>query len=240
MFEQRDGMDNGLPDASFDRVWALESSHLMRARDRFVSESARVLRPGGRLVLCDIVLRQELPFLEVRRLRKELGLLRDVFGDARMEPLALYGSMARAEGLVVEQETDLTAPTRPTFARWRENASTHRGAVVEALGEADVAAFVASCARAREAVGRRRAGLRPARGQQALGAQTAVDDQHLPGDEPGLLGRQEQHGVGDIGRFAEPAHRGAALDLPHVVLVQAVRHLGAQVARRDRVDGDAA
>lgn len=31
-FEQRDGTDNGFPDASFDRVWALESSHLMRAR----------------------------------------------------------------------------------------------------------------------------------------------------------------------------------------------------------------
>ncbi len=27
-FEQRDGMDNGLPDASFDVVWVLESSHL--------------------------------------------------------------------------------------------------------------------------------------------------------------------------------------------------------------------
>lgn len=144
-FEQRDGMDNGLPDGSFDRVWALESSHLMRARDRFVAESARVLRPGGRLVLCDIVLRQELPFLEIRRLRKELALLRDVYGDARMEPLALYASMARTEGLVVDQETDLTAPTRPTFARWRDNADLHRDAVVQALGEADVDAFVASC-----------------------------------------------------------------------------------------------
>ncbi|MCU1588547.1 MAG: hypothetical protein JWN31_2040 [Frankiales bacterium] len=145
-FALRDGMDNGLPDASFDRVWALESSHLMRHRDRLVAESARVLRPGGRLVLCDIVLRRELPFLEVRALRKELALLRDVYGDARMEPLALYASMARDQGLVVEQETDLTAPTRPTFERWRTNAATHRAAVVEALGEADVDAFVESCA----------------------------------------------------------------------------------------------
>jgi ubiquinone/menaquinone biosynthesis C-methylase UbiE len=48
-FELRDGMDNGFPDGSFDRVWALESSHLMRDRDRMVSECARVLRPGGRM-----------------------------------------------------------------------------------------------------------------------------------------------------------------------------------------------
>src|SRR4051812_2833504 len=57
-FAERDGMDNGFPDASFDRVWALESSHLMRRRDRLLAECARVLRPGGRLVLCDIVLRR--------------------------------------------------------------------------------------------------------------------------------------------------------------------------------------
>src|SRR5581483_4400765 len=77
-FEQRDAMDNGLPDGSFHRVWALESSHLMRDRDRFVAESARVLRPGGRLAVCDIVRRRPLPFAEVRRLREPLALLRDV------------------------------------------------------------------------------------------------------------------------------------------------------------------
>jgi len=89
-FEQRDGTDNGFPDASFDRVWVLESSHLMPARDRLIAECARVLRPNGRLALCDIVLRRQLPFDEVRRLRRPLMLLREVFGDARMEPLARY------------------------------------------------------------------------------------------------------------------------------------------------------
>ena len=81
-FLLRDGTDNGLPPAQFDRVWVLESSHLMRDRAGLVSECARVLRPGGRLALCDIVLRRPMPFDEVRRLRRELALLRDVFGDA--------------------------------------------------------------------------------------------------------------------------------------------------------------
>jgi 27-O-demethylrifamycin SV methyltransferase len=142
VFQQRDGMDNGLPAESFDRAWALESSHLMRRRDRLIAECARVLRPGGRLTLCDIVLRRDLPFTEVRRLRKPLALLRDVFGDARMEPLARYGDLAAAAGLEVDEQTDLTAATRPTFARWRENAETHRSAVVQALGEDDLQRFV--------------------------------------------------------------------------------------------------
>src|SRR5436305_2009872 len=37
-FEERDGMDNGFPDRSFDRAWVLESSHLMRGRDRLIAE----------------------------------------------------------------------------------------------------------------------------------------------------------------------------------------------------------
>ena len=141
-FEQRDGMANGFPDASFDRAWVLESSHLMRKRDRLVGECARVLRPGGRIALCDIVQQRDMPFEEVRRLREPLALLRDVFGDARMEPLARYAELAEANGLSVERTVDLTDATRPTFAAWRDNAHRHRAEVVELLGEGEWRNFV--------------------------------------------------------------------------------------------------
>lgn len=144
-FLQRDGMDNGFPDESFDRVWVLESSHLMRERDRLVAECARVLRPGGRMVLCDIVLRRTLDLAEVRRLRQPLMLLRAVFGDARMEPLALYARMAEERGLSVEQETDLTDATRLTFTRWRQNADDHRDQVVALIGQEAWQQFRDSC-----------------------------------------------------------------------------------------------
>jgi cyclopropane fatty-acyl-phospholipid synthase-like methyltransferase len=144
-FELRDGMHNGFPDASFDRVWALESSHLMRDRERLLAECARVLRRGGRLALCDIVLRRPMPFEEVRRLRRPFTLLRKVFGDARMEPISLYATLAQANGLVVDGQLDLTAATRPTFERWRENAISHREEVVASLGEDDWKCFVEAC-----------------------------------------------------------------------------------------------
>jgi 27-O-demethylrifamycin SV methyltransferase len=144
-FEQRDGMDNGFPDASFDRVWALESSHLMRDRDRLIAECARVLRPGGRFALCDIIRRRELPFAEVNRLREPLALLRDVYGDARMEPLAEYRRLLEDCGLTVDVEEDLTAATRPTFERWRENAERHRDEVDELIGAEDRRRFAESC-----------------------------------------------------------------------------------------------
>jgi 27-O-demethylrifamycin SV methyltransferase len=141
-FALRDGMDNGMPNGSFDRVWVLESSHLMPDRERLVNECARVLKPGGRVGLCDIIRRRELPFAEVRRLLKSFAVLRDVFGDARMEPLDTYAELFTAAGLTVDVQTDLTSATRPTFDRWRENAHLHRDQVVPLLGEEGLAEFI--------------------------------------------------------------------------------------------------
>jgi 27-O-demethylrifamycin SV methyltransferase len=144
-FEKRDGTDNGFPNASFDRVWVLESSHLMRERDRLVAECARVLRPGGRLVLCDLVRHREIPFQEVRDRRADFITLREAFGDAHFEPLEFYTAAAQRHGLVVDLVSDLTAVTLPTFARWRANAAEHRGAVSATLGADGLDAFEQSC-----------------------------------------------------------------------------------------------
>lgn len=49
---RRDWLHNDLADASFDRAYAIESSEHMVDKARFFHEAARVLRPGGRLVVC--------------------------------------------------------------------------------------------------------------------------------------------------------------------------------------------
>jgi 27-O-demethylrifamycin SV methyltransferase len=144
-FEVRDGMDNGLPSATFDRAWVLESSHLMRQRDKLIAECARVLRPGGRIALCDIVLRRKLEIPDVIRLREPLSLLREVYGDARMEPIDEYRRLLEANGLEVLYDLDLTERTKPTFAAWRANAERYHDQVVELIGEADHLAFARSC-----------------------------------------------------------------------------------------------
>lgn len=143
-FQIADGMDNGFPDASFDVVWVLESSHLMPARDRLIAECARVLRPGGRIALCDIIRRRELPIPEIRKRLHDFQVLREVFGEARMETLDVYRALMTDAGLVVDDVEDLTLPTRPTFDRWRANAAANREAV-DLLSEEGLAAFIESC-----------------------------------------------------------------------------------------------
>jgi len=144
-FLVRDGMDNGFPDESFDRVWVLESAHLMRERHRLIAECARVLRPGGRLVLCDLVRRREIGFREVRQRREDFVTLRASFGDAHFETLDFYVTALREQGLTVELARDLTAETRPTFDRWRHNARRHARQLTRLLGPDGLAAFERSC-----------------------------------------------------------------------------------------------
>jgi 27-O-demethylrifamycin SV methyltransferase len=143
-FEQRDGTDNGLDDNSFDVVWVLESSHLMRDKVALLRDCVRVLAPGGRIALCDIIRKRDIPFLEVRRRREDFALLRRAFGDAHMEPLGEYASALAAIGMTIIDATDISLPTQPTFAAWRANVDTHEARLHELIGHEGVTDFVES------------------------------------------------------------------------------------------------
>jgi cyclopropane fatty-acyl-phospholipid synthase-like methyltransferase len=56
-FEVGDYRATGLPDGTFDVVWAQESLCHVADKDRFFAEAWRVLRPGGRLVVAEYLRR---------------------------------------------------------------------------------------------------------------------------------------------------------------------------------------
>lgn len=67
-FLLRDWLRSGLPDASFDAAVAVESIEHMADRAAAFAEVARVLRPGGRLVVCAWLAADRPSALEVRAL----------------------------------------------------------------------------------------------------------------------------------------------------------------------------
>jgi len=144
-FEVRDGMATGLEAHSFDRVWVMESSHLMPRKDLLLKECRRLLRPGGRLVLCDIVLLREIPFQKLLSIRQELLALDAVFARAKMQKLSKYAWMAEESGMEVVTQMDISRATLPTIACWRANADTYAPEVEELLGRQGLEEFRLAC-----------------------------------------------------------------------------------------------
>ena len=140
-----DGMANGFPDACFDRVWVLESSHLMPDKQALFSECARVLCPGGVLVLCDIMLRRHLDASEVRARSRDFLHLHYAFGHAKLELLESYQCLIGRAGLDVLEALDISDAAFLTLAHWQQRLEANVEAVRELIGTEGVEHFRASC-----------------------------------------------------------------------------------------------
>lgn len=143
-FSVAEGTATGLPSLAFDVVWIMESSHLIPEKDQLLRESERLLRPGGKLCLCDIVSCRKTPLDEVLKLRREFTTLQRVFGRVKTQPLECYVRVLEEIGLNVEAE-DISAKVLPTFAHWKENAERHAQSVAELIGNNEVEQFLSAC-----------------------------------------------------------------------------------------------
>lgn len=109
----RDWLENGVAPESCDAVVAIESLSHMADKARAFAECARVLRPGGRLVVCDW-LAAERPAAWEERL-----LLEPICREGRLPSLASaheYRDLMAAAGLAVEGWEDVSREGRHTWA----------------------------------------------------------------------------------------------------------------------------
>jgi tocopherol O-methyltransferase len=108
----RDWLANELPASSFDAVVAIESLSHMADKERAFAECARVVKPGGRVVVCDW-LAGEAP----SRLERQ-ALLEPICREGRLPSLASateYEALARGVGLRVESFEDLSGRVGRTW-----------------------------------------------------------------------------------------------------------------------------
>jgi len=110
---QRDWLDNGLGDAAFDRAYAIESSEHMVDKTGFFTEAMRVLRPGGRLVVCAWLARTDPSAFEVRH------LLEPICREGRLPSMGSredYEGLAQAAGFAALGYADIGREVRRTWA----------------------------------------------------------------------------------------------------------------------------
>jgi cyclopropane fatty-acyl-phospholipid synthase-like methyltransferase len=113
-FQLTDAGKMPFPDASFDAAWAFESFHHMHDRSQVLREIRRVLRPGGRFVLADIILARPMP-------PEAAGLLSEFWKVNTLLTTEECRTIFPQEGFELEESLDVFKNIQPTLPMGVEN-----------------------------------------------------------------------------------------------------------------------
>ncbi|MFJ8854814.1 methyltransferase domain-containing protein [Streptomyces sp. NPDC102437] len=137
-FQFADAMDMPFPDGSFDGAWALESMLHMPDRSSVLAEAARVLRPGGRLAIADIIERG--PVSPGGRV--VLDHICETYKVRSLGTMDEYRETLSANGFIDVEIRDISENVSRTGAILADVVETVRDKLVEQAGEEQVASLI--------------------------------------------------------------------------------------------------
>jgi 27-O-demethylrifamycin SV methyltransferase len=140
-FRVVNALENGFADESFDVVWVMETSHLITDKRKLFAECKRVLKPGGKFVLCDFMLsrrytlRDRLKYFSMLKLDYITGVFNTIraFGRMSVETVEFHERAALDIGFRDFEILDISDRVKPTFKHWIANVEGNLEEILKTL-----------------------------------------------------------------------------------------------------------
>lgn len=151
-FKVADILHNDFANKSFDIVWIMEVSHLIKDKKRLFKETNRILKDKGSIVLCDFMLNVNQDIIEgfkfykdVFKFLKNEQILINTFGKAHLLTLDKYAKLMKSVGFSSFEDVDVRLNVLPTIEMWRKNIQKNFSIISQNLSKKQIEEFLAAC-----------------------------------------------------------------------------------------------
>ncbi|MBN1364221.1 MAG: methyltransferase domain-containing protein [Syntrophaceae bacterium] len=140
-FRLLDMTATGFPDAGFDVIWVMESSHLIRNKKLLFDECYRLLKPGGLVLLADVMIDKKHNF--IFKLKNFFKLLNTIKTFAKAHPATpeRYSELLSASGFKKIILKDIGEKTEQTLNWWQRNIMANRSNLLKIMDAREIRRF---------------------------------------------------------------------------------------------------
>jgi Cyclopropane fatty acid synthase and related methyltransferases len=140
-FMVSDMTSTDFPDKSFNVIWVLESSHLIKNKGLLFDECYRLLKPGGDILLADILVNKEFNLIfKLKNIFKLINLIK-TFGKGKSETPEHYIDLLRKSGFKNIFSRNIGKEAEETLNGWWKNIIKNRSSLIKVLDEKGIKRF---------------------------------------------------------------------------------------------------
>ncbi len=151
-FKVADILHNNFEKESFDIIWIMEVSHLVRDKKNLFKEFSRLLSKGGEVLFCDFMLNVEENLFEIAkyyrnffRYFEEQKFLKSAFGKAYLQTTNNIKKHAKSNNLSLVSDVDISKNVLQTITHWERNVDINHKVISTHLTKDQINDFLTSC-----------------------------------------------------------------------------------------------
>lgn len=131
----------GFPADSFDIIWIMESSHLIRNKRLLFEECFRLLKPSGKILLADVLAGDKYNFyIKLKNFFPLINLMK-TFGRGKTETPEFYKGLLRKAGFKNTFARNVSREVAETLPCWRDNIIQNGSGLAGVFGKKEIDRF---------------------------------------------------------------------------------------------------